>query len=119
MPVRAVIKDLSADLNSVLVHFGADKARFHPMHLRVNRSIITVPSAWHFKPLTEVSVKLQLPPGHKSKRALKAVECRGIIVECRPWKQKGRYHVDLVLADLPTRHEPLFKRPRSNGRAAA
>ncbi|MBI4025998.1 MAG: hypothetical protein HY360_13515 [Verrucomicrobia bacterium] len=108
--MKAAKKDDSGIFDSILVHFGPDKARFHPAHLKINRSIITVPSAWQFKPLTEVGLKVQLPPGKT--RTDRPIECRGIIVECRPLKQKGRYHVDLLLTEIPSRHANLFERLR-------
>lgn len=105
--MKAAKKDDSGIFDSVLVHFGSDKARFHPQHLKIDRSFITVPSAWQFKPLTEVEVKLQLPP-HKKGRG-RSLQCRGIIVDCRPLvhknngSQKGSYHIDLFLTHIPIR----------------
>jgi len=87
--------------------------------MRFNRPIITVPSAWHFKPLTEVSLELKLPTGKKNKNGGPPIQCHGIIIECRPLKQKSRYHVDLLLTDLPTRHANLVQKLSHNGRHVA
>ncbi len=103
--MKAAKKDSSGVFDSILVHFGSDKARFKPQTLKVNRSVITVPSAWQFKPMTEVGLKVQVP-SKKGSRS-KAVQCRGIIVECRPQK-KGQFQVDLLLTDIPDRHANLF-----------
>ncbi len=105
--MKAAKKDASGVFDSILVHFGSDKARFSPQALKVNRSVITVPSAWQFKPMTEVGLKVQLPG--KKNGLSKAVQCRGIIVECRPEK-KGLYQVDLLLTDIPQKHANLFEK---------
>jgi hypothetical protein len=107
--MRAAKNDESGIFDSILVHFGSNKARFHPHLLKINRSIITVPTAWHFKPLTEVDLKVQLPAA-KKKPSKKFIQCRGIIIDCRPLKQKGRYHVDLLLTDIPSRHATAFQK---------
>jgi len=109
--VKAAKKDDSGIFDSVLVHFGSDKARFHSTHLKINRSIITVPTAWHFKPMTQIGLKLELPSNDKGgKTAARLINCEGIIVECRPLKQKGRYHADLLLTHIPSRHEALIQK---------
>ena len=107
--MKAAKKDNSGVFDSVLVHFGPEKAKFHSAHLKVNQSVVTVPSAWHFKPLTEVSLEMEFPSGGKSQE--RPIKCRGIIVECRPLKkQKGHYQVDLLLTHIPSRQASLFQR---------
>ncbi len=112
--MKAAKKDNSGVFDSILVHFRADKARFRSAHLKFNRSIITVPTAWHFKPLTEIGLKLELPFSGKNGRRL--IDCRGIIVECRPLKRKGHYHTDLLLTHIPSRHEVLVRTIISSSR---
>ena len=105
MPAK---KDDSNLFESVLVHFGTDKVRFEADHLKMGSSIMTVPSAWRFKPLTEIDLKLELPSGKKT--AARSIKCRGIIVECRPLKKKGRYHVDLLLTRVPPQYASLAQK---------
>jgi hypothetical protein len=107
-------KDTSGIFDSVLVHFGPEKARFHPTHLKISRSFLTVPSAWQFKPLTEVSLTVEVPRSKKSK-AKKEIKCRGIIIDCKPLHKKKQtkdlhYQVDLLLADVPTKHSETIKK---------
>ncbi len=106
--MKAAQKDTSGIFDSILVHFNDDKARFDSTHLKVDRSIITVPTAWQLKPMTEVSLKLQ-PPAKQRKKG-RPIECHGIIVACRPQKKKGHFHVDLLVTDLPTRHASTLKK---------
>ncbi len=106
--MKAAKRDESGVFNSILVHFGSDKARFNTNHLKINRSIMTVPTAWRFKPMTEVGLKLQLPLNKNGKA--RPIQCRGIIVDCRPLKQKGRYQVDLFLTNVPARHASLLQK---------
>lgn len=108
--MKAAKKDTSGIFDSILVHFGKDKVRFDPGHLKINSQhpILTVPTAWHFKPLTEVGLRLEVPSGKK--KTSRQIECRGIIVECRPQKKKGHYHVDLLLTHLPSGSSSLFQK---------
>ena len=115
--MKAAKKDESGVFDSVLVHFRSDKARFHSNHLKINRSIITLPTAWRFKPLTEIGLKLELPPSGKG--ASRFIQCRGIIVECRPLKRKGHYHVDMLLTHIPSRHEAFVQKLISSSPPAA
>lgn len=106
--MKAAQKDTSGVFDSILVHFNDDKARYDSTHLKLDRSIITVPSAWAMKPMTEVRLKVQ-PPAPKSKKG-RPIECHGIIVACRPQKKKGHFHVDLLLTDLPTKDASKLRR---------
>ena len=107
--MKAAKKDGSSVFDSILVHFGSDKARFHPTHFKVHHSVITVPSAWRFKPLAHVGVTFHLPPEKSNKRE-RLVPCQGIIADCRPLKQKRHYHVDLLLTEIPPRYASFFKK---------
>lgn len=105
--VRSAKKDHSGVFDSILVHFNEDKARFHPDHLKLSRSFISVPTAWKFKPLTEVCMEVHVPKTKKGSM----IKCHGIIVNCTPIKsKKGHYQVDLLLSDIPKKHESAFKR---------
>jgi hypothetical protein len=105
--IKAARKDTSGVFDSVLVHFGPEKARFHPTHLKMSRSFITVPTAWKLKPLTEVSLEVHVPKTKKGSM----IKCHGIIINCRPIKnKKGHYQVDLLLSDIPKKYENAFDR---------
>jgi hypothetical protein len=105
--IRAASKDTSGVFDSILVHFGPEKARFHPAHLKLSRSFITVPTAWKFKPLTEVCMEVHLPNSKKGSM----VKCHGIIINCRPVKKKkGHYMVDLLLSHVPPKYESAFNK---------
>ena len=100
----------SGSFDSVLVHFGPEKAKFHSTHLKLSHTFISVPTAWHFKPLTEVSLDLIVPNKGGKRNALKPIKCHGIIIGCKPLKKKKKsYVVDLLLADLPERYADGFK----------
>jgi hypothetical protein len=104
MPAK---QDDSNPFESILVHFGSDKVRFEAEDLKMGSSMMTVPSAWRFKPLTEIDLKMELP---SSRKAARSIKCRGIIVECRPLKKKGRYHVDLLLTRVPAGYANLTQK---------
>lgn len=108
--LRAAQNDESGVFDSVLVHFGSDKARFQPADLKIRRSILTLPTAWHFKPMTEVDLKLLVPSGKTGKTH--PIQCRGIIIDCRPLKsrEKGRFQVDLLLTEIPSRYAGFFQK---------
>jgi len=104
---RGAKKNPSGIFDSILVHFGSDRARYHPSHLKMSRSFITVPTAWKFKPLTEVCLDVHLPKTKKGSM----IKCHGIIINCRPIKNnKGHYQVDLLLSDVPRKYEKSFEK---------
>jgi hypothetical protein len=105
--MKAAQKDPSGVFDSVLVHFGSGKARYHPMHLKVHRSMITVPSAWAFKPLSQVLVKVEVPSRNGKNRL---INCHAVVVACRPLKGKGHYLVDLYITDLPESHTQTLQK---------
>jgi hypothetical protein len=105
--VNGAKKDTSGVFDSVLVHFGPEKARFHPSHLKLSRSFITVPTAWKLKPLTEVCLEVHVPKTKKGSM----IKCHGIIINCRPIKEnKGHYQVDLLLSDVPKKYEKSIEK---------
>jgi hypothetical protein len=113
--MRTAAKKAPSDLfDSILVHFGSDKARFHPTHLKIDRSFITVPTAWHFKPMTEVKIKIQVPSKSGNE---KLIQCHAIILDCRPLKPKGHYEVDLFIIDLPQRHTGTLEKLQAHSKS--
>lgn len=75
--------------------------------LKMRRSILILPSAWKFAPMTEIVFEL------KSSRLRasggKDACCRGIVLACRPQKNaKDRYEMDLVLTQVPRNQIHLF-----------
>ncbi len=85
---------------SIVVRFGKDAVKFSPSDFKVERSLLTIPTAWAFKPMSEISFEIEFP-GVNGRRQSPA-KCRGIVLSCRPQKRKGHFHVDL----FPTQVSP-------------
>ena len=91
----------------LLVRYGAEQMRFKPSQFKMRRSILTIPTAWKFKPMAEVAFEVDAPK-YRAKRNGAAL-CRGIVLACRLQKgKKDCYEVDLVLTQVPRSHIELF-----------
>lgn len=95
----------------MLVRYGSEQMRFKPSQFRMRRSILTLPTAWKFKPMAEIAFEVDAPKGRTGRNG--AALCRGIVLACRPQKGKnGHYEVDLVLTQVPRSHIELFDEAR-------
>ena len=100
-----------AATDGLLVRYGSEQMRFKPAQFKMKRSILTIPTAWKFKPMAEIAFEVDTP---RSKPGTSAASCcRGIVLACRPQKgKKGRYEVDLVLTQVPRNQVELFDEVR-------
>lgn len=94
-----------------MVGYGDQHVRFKASGLKMRRSILTLPSAWKFVPMSEIAFEVSLP--RRRAAARDSALCRGIVLACRPQKSaKNRYEVDLVLTQVPRSHLALFDEVR-------
>ncbi len=85
----------------------AKRLCFKASQIKMRRSILTIPSAWNFAPMTEVAFELKTSKARAPRE--KGACCHGIVLECRPQKNgKERYEMDLVLTQVPRCQIHLF-----------
>lgn len=91
----------------LLVRYGAEQMSFKPSQFKMRRSILTIPTAWKFKPMVEIAFEVDAKKSRTGRNG--AALCRGIVLACRLQKgRKDRYEVDLVLTQVPRSQIELF-----------
>lgn len=105
-------EDLSEIFDSLVIHYGNEKARFCVSALKVHQSVITLPTAWRLKPFVEVSLDFQIPA--QSKKRSQLIKCRAIILDCRSLRKKGHFHTDFFITYIPARHAAAFQQLIAN-----
>lgn len=91
----------------MVVRYGKEQMRFKPSQFKMRRSILTIPTAWKFTPMTEVAFEVDASKSRKGKSGNGL--CRGIVLACRSQKgKKDHFEVDLVLTQVPRSQIELF-----------